>query len=161
MAPTILSQYRPCLNTMATVTIQIQWLPLYCHNIDLSSFYFILHWLWLVSWSCGLVQFGTVYCVGENTHNAIYLGRRFFGAGSAYGQSITCLVVFVFLTFFHLQEICRIHATAVVRKSTPTTLGRVQGSVFWGSQVLHLVFGVTGLKEFQFLTPNWAGAGGN
>ena len=78
---------------------------------------------------------------GQGTNHAKYHGRRFSGAGSAYGQSITCLVVFVFLTFFHLQEICRIHATAVVRKSTPTTLGRVQGSAFWGSQVLHLVFG--------------------
>ena len=76
---------------------------------------------------------------GQGTNHAKYHGRRFSGAGSAYGQIITCLVVF--LNVFFLQWIYRIHATAVVRKSTPTTLDRVQGSAFWGSQVLHLVFG--------------------
>ena len=87
-------------------------------------------------------KFGRGDYVGEGTHHAKYHGRRFSGAASAYGQNITSSVVlFLFLRFSFLQEICRIHATAVVRKSTPTTLGQVQVSAFWGSQVLHLVFG--------------------
>ena len=60
---------------------------------------------------------------------------------------------FYFFNVFFLQRICRIHVTAVVRKSTPTTLGWVQGSAFWGSQVLHLVFGAHRPEKFQILTP--------
>ena len=85
-------------------------------------------------------KFGRGDKVGEGTHHAKYHGRRFSGAGSAYCQIITTFDSF-YLYFFFLQWICRVHAMAELPQSTPTARGLVQGSAFWGLQVLHLVFG--------------------
>jgi len=50
-------------------------------------------------------KFGKGDNVEEGTHHAKYHGRRFSGAGSAYGQNITCLDFFVrFFSSMDLQN---------------------------------------------------------
>ena len=105
-------------------------------------------------------KFGRGDYVGQGTHYAKYHGRRFSGAGSAYGQNITSLdffFVFFCVLFFFFNG----SAECMLWQSFPNQ--RPQ-HVVWSKEVPfggHKCYiwcpGVRGLKEFQILTPNMGG----
>ena len=89
-------------------------------------------------------KFGRGDYVGEGNHHAKYHGRRFSGAGSAYGQIITTFDFFFFVRFFFFNGSAEKMLWQSFPNQRPQHVVWSKEVPFGGQGVTSVTFGVRG-----------------